>query len=113
MGGLPLGAGAVVVVRVHLVIVHVHSRQQGRPRRTTHGGRNVRVPELGPLVSDGFQRLRHEIQRAQLHVLVVCQDQHDVRLVVAPRGGDRRKDRRFSLSVSLGVVTVYIHYSEH
>lgn len=88
MGGLPLGARAVIVVCVHLMIVHIHSRQQGRPRRTTHRGCDVRVPKLSPLVSDGFQRLRHEIQRAQLNVLVVRQDQHDVRFVVAPRGGN-------------------------
>lgn len=77
------------------MIVNVHPGEQRRPRRTTHRRRDVRVPELRPLLLDGPQRLRHEVQRAQLHVLVVGQDEHDVRLAFSGRR-HRRQNRRLA-----------------
>lgn len=95
MRGLPLCAGAIIIVRVHVVIVHVHPGQKRRPRRTAHRRRDVRVPKLRPLVPYGPQRLRHEVQRAKLHVLVVSQDKHYVRLTL-PGGRHRRQDGRLA-----------------
>jgi hypothetical protein len=85
VGGLPLRAGAIVVVGVDVVVVDVHPGQERGPRGTAHGRRDVGVPELGALVPDGAQRLRHKVQRAELDVLVVGQDQHDVRLALSGR----------------------------
>lgn len=60
------------------MIVDVHSGQQRRPGRTAHGRRDVGVPAFGPLRPYRGQRLRHEVQRAQFHVLIVGEDQDDV-----------------------------------
>lgn len=94
MRRLPLRARAVVVVGVHVVVVHVHPRQKGGPRGAAHGRRDVGVPELGTLVPYRPQGLRHEVERTQLDVLVVGEDQDDVGLALAGRR-HRRQQRGF------------------
>lgn len=105
---LPLSAGTIVIVGVNLVIVDVHPRQQRRPRWTAHGGSYVSVSELRPLVSDALQSLWHEIQRAQLNVLVIGKYQDDVWFVVDPGGS--RWGEYFSLSSVY--LTVHSRHSE-
>lgn len=87
MRSLPLRTRAIIIVRVHIVIVHVHPREQAGPGRAAHGRGDVSVPECRSLVPHGPQRLGHEVERAQLDILVIGEDEHDVRLAL-PRRGD-------------------------
>lgn len=86
VAGLPLRRGAVVVVGVDVVVVHVHAGQQAGARRAAHGRRHVRVPELRAAVAQQPQRARHEVQRAELDVLVVGEEEDDVGAALLLRG---------------------------
>lgn len=59
---LPARTGAVVVVREHLVVVHVHAGQQAGPGRAAHGRRGVRVPKFGAALLQQPQRARHKVE---------------------------------------------------
>ncbi len=56
-------AGAVVVVGVRVVVVHVHAGQHGAARRTAHGRRHEGVVEGGAAVAQDTPRLRHVVER--------------------------------------------------
>lgn len=75
---LPLWTRAVVVVREHHMVVHIHARQQRRSRWAAHGSGCVGVAELGASIAQQPQGAWHEIERAQLNVLIVGQDEDDV-----------------------------------
>lgn len=62
MRRLPLGAGAVAVVRVDFVIVHVQAGQHAASRRAAHRRRRVGVSELGSTIAKQLQRPGHEVQ---------------------------------------------------
>lgn len=84
MRSLPLGAGTVIIVGVHLMIVHVHSRQQRRPRRTAHRRSDVSMPEFRTLIPDRSHGFRHEIHRAEFDVLIIGEDQDNVGFRAVP-----------------------------
>ncbi len=74
----PLRRRAVFVVGEHVVVVRVQPGQHGAPAGAAHRRRDEAVGELGALLPQVAVQLRHELQRAELNVLVVAHDQHDV-----------------------------------
>lgn len=91
-------AGTVVVVGVNVVVVDVHPCEKRGPRRAAHRSCDVRVPNFGPLIANRTQRPRHEIQRTQLDVLIVRQNQNYVRFAFP---GRRRVVQNFPVSALL------------
>lgn len=71
---LPISTGAVVVVRKHVMVVHVHPCQDTGTGWTTHGSGGVGVSELSPIISQEAHGAWHKAQRAQFYVLVVGQN---------------------------------------
>lgn len=84
--GLPLSTWTIIIVRVYVVIVHVHPRQKRGPGRTAHGRCDIGMSELSTLVSYCSQCFWHKIEWTELDVLVVRENQNYVRFAF-PRGG--------------------------
>lgn len=90
---LPHGRGAVLVVGVHLVVMDVHSGEDGRTRRTAHGRCGVGLREVGAPVLHEVHQLRHVVERTEFDVLVVGENEDDVGPLVPSRKA-RRPVRR-------------------
>ena len=60
------------------MIVNIEPGQQGGARGTAHGGGHVAVGVGQPLLGQESVQLGHELEAAELRVLVIRQDQEDV-----------------------------------
>lgn len=74
------------------VIVRIHARQQTRPRRTADGRGRVGVVEQGATETQHFDRMLHGKHTAQLHILIVGQDQQNVGQLLAGRVSQASED---------------------
>lgn len=90
---LPHGRGAVLVIGVHLVVMDVHSGEDGRTRRTTHGRGGVGLREVGASVLHEVHKLRHVVEGTEFDVLVVGENKDDVRPLVPSRKARRTVGR--------------------
>lgn len=71
MGCLPVGAGTIIVVGEHFVVVNIHPGEQGAARRAAHWRRDVCVTKFGTAIPQQSQSSRHEIERtcSRMHCL--------------------------------------------
>lgn len=64
MNGLPLRTGAVIVVGVHMVVVHVETCEERAAAGAAHGRGGVGVTEFCPASFQQFQSVRHVVEGA-------------------------------------------------
>lgn len=64
MMGLPGGGGAVLIVGVGVVVVHILPREDGGARGAAHGGGGERVGEVGPTLHHNLTSLIHGLHGA-------------------------------------------------
>lgn len=74
----PLSARAVLVIRHHVVVVHVETCENRAPTGTADRRRDESVRELDASLPHDPQRFRHELHRAELDVLIIGDQKEDV-----------------------------------
>merc|ERR1719228_2297849 len=79
MALLPAVRAAVLVVGEYLMVVYVETCQQGGPGGAAHGSAHIAVAVGGALSGQMVVKSRHELQRAEFNILVISQDEDDVR----------------------------------
>ena len=74
----PISGAAIVIVGEHMMIVDIEAGQHGGARGAAHWSGHVAIGVGHPLPGHQPVQLGHELEAAELRVLVVCQDQDDV-----------------------------------
>ena len=74
----PVGGAAVVIVGEHMVIVNIEPCQQRGAGGAAHGGGDISIAVDRPLLPHQLVQPRHELEAAQLRVLVIRDHKDDV-----------------------------------